>query len=109
MANAMLCATVEATDAALGPDHGDDAADRLGVGRREQAAHRAHDLQRADWRDQVIADAAPHQLAIQRDVVHAPDDDDARAGIADLGQLIEAAEDIVAAAFRFQHDDVGRR
>ena len=32
-------------DAALGADHGDDAADRLGVGRRKQSAHRAHDLQ----------------------------------------------------------------
>ena len=38
-------------DAALGADDGDDAADRLGVGRREQAADRAHDVDRADRRD----------------------------------------------------------
>ena len=35
-------------DAAFGADHGDDAADRLGVRRREQSADRAHDLQHVD-------------------------------------------------------------
>ena len=35
-------------DAALGADHGDDAADRLGVGRGEQPADRAHDVDGAD-------------------------------------------------------------
>ena len=96
-------------DAALGADHGDDTADRLGVGRRKQAAHRAHHLQGADRRDQIIAHAAPHQLAIERDVVHPADDDDPRGGIANLGELIEAGEDVVAAALGFQHDDVRRR
>ena len=96
-------------DAALGADHGDDAADRLGVRRREQSADGAHDLQHADRRNQIIADAAPHQLAIERDVVHAADDDDARAGVAVIGELIEPAEDVVAAVLGFQDDDVRRR
>ncbi len=87
-------------DAALGADHGDDAADRLGIGRREQSAHRAHDLQGADRRDQIVADAAPDQLAIERDVVHAADDDDAGAGVAIIGELIETGEDLLAAARR---------
>ena len=76
-------------DAALGADHGDDAADRLGIGLRIQAADRAHDVDGADRRDQVVADAAPRQLAIERDVVDAADDDHPRAGVADFGELIE--------------------
>ena len=38
-------------DAALGADHGDDAADRLGFRRREQVADRAHHVDRGDRRD----------------------------------------------------------
>ena len=96
-------------DAAFGADHGDDAADRLGVRRREQAADRAHDVDGADRRDQIVADAAPRQLAVERHVVDAADDDDARAGVADFGELIEAGENIVGAIFRFEDDDVRRR
>ena len=96
-------------DAALRPDDGDDTADRLGIGRREQAAYRAHDLQRSDRRDQIVADAAPHQLPVQRDIVHAADDDDAGRRVAYRRELIEAAEDIVAAVFGLQDDHIGRR
>ncbi len=96
-------------DAAFGADHGDDAADRLGIGRGEQSANRAHDVDRSDGRDQVVAHAAPRELAIERHVVDAADDDDPRAGIADLGKLVEAGQDIVGAAFRFKQDDVRRR
>ena len=105
----MLWAIGRGADAALGADDGDDAADRLGVGRREQAADRAHDVDRADRRDQIVADAAPHQLAVEHDVVDAADHDDARAGVADLGQLVEAAEHLVAAAVGLDDDDVRRR
>ena len=109
MEKAILWAMRGGADAALGADDGDDAADRLGVGRREQAAHRTHDLQCADRRDQIIAHAAPHQLAIERDVVHAADDDDPRRRVAYRRKLIEAAEDILAAVFGFENDDVRRR
>ncbi len=96
-------------DAALGADDRDDASDRLGVGRGEQPADRAHHVERADRRDQVVADAAAHQLAIEHDVVEPADHDDARAGVADLGERIEAGEQVVAAALGFDHDDVRRR
>ena len=99
----------DGADAALGADHGDDAADRLGVRRRKQPAYRAHHLQRADRRDQIIAHAPAHEFAIQFDVVGAADDDDARGRVAHFGELIEAGQDIFAAALRFQHDDVRRR
>ena len=96
------------TDAALGADDGNDAADGLGFRRREQAADRAHDVDGADRGDDVVADATAHQFAIQRDVVDAPDHDHAGSGIADGGELIEAEEDVVA-AFGLQDDDVRGR
>ena len=96
-------------DAALGADHRDHAADRLGVRRGEQAADRAHHVERADRRDQVVADAAPHQLAIEHDVVVPADHDHPGAGVADLGERVEAGEQVLAAALRFEHDDVRRR
>ena len=97
-------------DAALGADHSDDAAERLGIGRREQAADRAHDVERGDRRDQIFADAAAHQLAIEQHVVDAADDDDAGAGVADLGQLIEAGEHVLGRrVLGFEQIDVRRR
>ena len=95
-------------DAALGADHRDDAADRFGVGRGEQAADRAHHVDGADRRNHVVADAAPNQLAIERDVVGPSDHNDASAGVAIFGKRIEAGQDAVAATVRFQHDDIGR-
>ena len=77
-------------DAALGADDGNDAADRFGLRRREQPANRAHDVERVDRRDDVVADAAAHQFAIERDVVDAADHDDAGSGVADGRELIEA-------------------
>jgi hypothetical protein len=96
-------------DAALGADHGDDAANRLCVGRGKQSADRAHHVDGADRGYHVVTDAAPHQLPIERDVVGPPDDDDAGAGVAELGERIQASEDAVAAAVGLQHDHIGRR
>ena len=96
-------------DPAFCPDHGDDAPDRLGIGRGKQPADRPHDVDRADRQHQVVADPAAHQLAIEDDVVMAPDDDHARARVADLGERIEAAEEVVSAALGLDHDDVRRR
>ena len=109
IAQATLCAIVEAPTPPLAPIDRDDAADRLGVRRREQPADRAHDVERADRRDQIVADAAAGELAIEQNVVDAADHDHARAGVADLGELIEAAEDVVAAALGLDDDDVRRR
>ena len=96
-------------DAALGAHDRDGAADRLGVGRREQAGDRPDHVDHGDRRHQVVAHAAAHELAIEHDVVELSDHDHARAGVADVGQRIEAGEQIVAAAFQFDDDHVGRR
>ena len=95
-------------DAALGADHRDDASDRLGFRRREQVADRAYHVDRHDRRDDVVADAAAHQFAIERDVVDAADHDHAAAGVADGGKLVEPGEN-VAAALGLDDDDVRRR
>jgi hypothetical protein len=96
-------------DAALGADHGDDASDRLGFRRREQVADRAHDVDGGDRGDRVVADAAAHQFAIERDVVDLADHDHAGSGVAHGGELVEAEQDVVA-AFGLQDDHVrGRR
>ena len=81
-------------DAALGADHRQDLADRLGVRGVEQRADRAHHVDGGDRRDQVVADAAPDQLAIEQHVVVAADDDDPRAGVADIGQRVEPVENV---------------
>ncbi len=81
----------------------------LASGEREQPADRAHDVDGADRRDQIVADAAPRQLAIERHVVDAADHDHARAGIADFGELIEPVQNFVGVVFRFDQDDVRRR
>ena len=95
--------------AAFGSNDRDDTADRLGVRRRKQTAHGTHYLERADRRYQIIADTAPHQFAIEPDIVHTPNDDDPRSGVTDRCQLIEAAEDILVAAFGFENNDIRRR
>jgi hypothetical protein len=96
-------------DAAFGADHGDNPTDRLGIRRGEQPANRTHDVDGSDGRDQVVADAAPRQFAIQRDVVDAADHDHARAGVADFSQLIEPGKNFIGAVFRLDEDDVRRR
>ena len=95
-------------DAALGADHGDDAADGHGLGSRVETANCAHDVDRFDRSGHVVADAAPHQFTIGRDVVGAADHDDAGSGVADGREFIEGFEDI-AAGFALQQNDVRRR
>ena len=96
------------TDAALGADHGDDAADGHGLGGRVETAYCAHDVDRFDRSGHVVADAAPHQFTIGRDVVGAADHDDAGTGIADGREFIEGIEN-VGARFGLQQNDVRRR
>ncbi len=55
-------------DPALGADDRDHPADRDRLGSREQAADRAHHIEGLDRPDDVVVDAAPHQLAIGRDI-----------------------------------------
>jgi hypothetical protein len=95
-------------DAAFGAHHRDDAAGGDGLGRREQAADRAHDVEHPDRADHVIVDAAAHQLAIGNVIGFVADDDDAGAGIADMGELVEEGHELAPAA-ALQHDHVRRR
>ena len=96
-------------DAAFGADDRDDAADRLGIRRSKQPADRAHDVDRADRRHQIFAHAAPRQLAVEPDVIDAAENEHARAGVADFGQLIEPVQDVVGAGIGFDQDDIRRR
>lgn len=93
--------------AALGADNGDDPPDRLGFGYREQAAYRADDIERRHRRDQIVADAAPDEFAVQNDVVDTPDHDHTGSRVTDRGKLVEAGENVVA-SLGFKQDDVRR-
>ena len=96
------------TDATLGADHGDDAADGHGLGGRVETADCTHDVDRLDRSGHVVADAAPHQFTIGRDVVGAADHDDAGTGVADGREFIERFEN-VGAGLGLQQNDVRRR
>src|SRR5581483_481319 len=76
-------------DAALGADYGNHPAGGHGLGRREQAADRAHDVEHADRADHVIVDAAANQLAIGHVIGFVADDDYAGAGVAHARELVE--------------------
>ncbi len=72
-------------------------------------ANRPDHVDGADRRHQIFAHAAPCQLAVQRDVVDAAHDDNARSGIAMFGQLVESIEYVGGACIRFNQDNVWRR
>ena len=97
-------------DPSLGADHGEDSPHRLRIRRGIQAADRAHDVERVDRSDQIIADAAADQFAIQRHVVVAADHDHPGAGVTDFRQRIQSGENHFRALLEFQHDHIrGRR
>ena len=96
-------------DAALGADERIDVADRLGLGIVVEIGDRLHQLQRRDRLDQVFADAALQQIAIEHDVVDVPDDDHLGARIAVLRQAIELGEDVLARQAALDDDEVRRR
>ncbi len=83
-------------DAAFGADHGQDLADRLGVRGVEQDADRPDHVDGGERGDQIFTDAAADQVAIEQHVIVPSDDDDARAGIADVGEFVEARQDALA-------------
>ncbi len=58
---------------------------------------------------QIVADTALHQLAIQQNVIHPADDDDPRAGIANLSKLIQPLNDIGLSGLGSDDDDIRRR
>jgi hypothetical protein len=94
-------------DAALGADDRDDPTDGDRLRRREQAADRAHHVEGLDRSNDIVADPAPDQFAVGRDIIGAADHDDPGPGVADGCELIEALEHVVG-AFGLQHDHVRR-
>ena len=109
IAQATLCATVEAPTPPLAPMTA-MMRPRLRVGRRDiELRQRAQHVERAERRDQIFADAAADQVAIELDVVDMADDDDLGAGVAAFRQRIEMADQRRRIGDGFQHDDVGRR
>ena len=85
-------------DAALGADHGDDAAERLRAGGAEKLGDRLDEVHDLERRDKIFADAAGDQLAIERDVVGAAEHDDFGSRVAVLGKLVELAISVEGSA-----------
>ena len=96
-------------DATLGANHGKRATDRIGIGRGENAGHRADDILAFDRRDQIVGDAATDQVAIELHVVETADDDHLGAGIAAFRQPVEAVEQFLAHAGVLDQHHVRRR
>ena len=87
-------------DAALAADEGDGAAERLRRAVDVEVGDGPDDAHQIDRRDQVLADAAVDQPAVELDVVDVADDDDLGAGVADLGQAVELGVEALARQLR---------
>ena len=97
-------------DAALGADEGDRR------GRPDRCRDRCRGWRwlsmsciGVERRDQIFADAALHQLAIEHDVVGVADDDHLGAGVADSASRSSSARICVARQAALDDDQVGRR
>ena len=75
----------------------------------EQIRDRLDQGQRFDGCDQVVADAAPRELAIEQNVVHVPDDKNLRASITDFRETIEACKQRRAVMAGLENDDIRGR
>ena len=82
------------------------------IGPRSRVAVEARqgldDLEHADGGDQILADAAAQELAIEHDVVEMADDHDFGGGVAKPGQAIEFREHGGAVEQGFDDDEIGR-
>ena len=96
-------------DAALAADEGDGAAERLGRALDEELADGADDTDGVDRRDQIFADAAADEVAIELDVVDVADDDHLGADIANVGKAVELGIEAVARQLALDDDQIGRR
>ena len=109
IAQAILCDTVDAPTPPLAPTTARMRPTGLASGAENSPQTSAHDVERPDRRDQIIADAAADEFAVEQDVVVTADDDHAGPRVADLGEGIEAREDVGGTLFEFQDDHVRRR
>ena len=96
-------------DPAFGADHGDRSANRLGVRGTVQRRNRSDDVEHADRPDQVVADSAADELAIEQNVVGQPDHDHPRPGVAYFRELVEPGKQLATVAVRLDDDHVGGR
>ena len=94
--------------AALRADKSDGLADRPRLRIAVQAGQGLDDLEHAYGSDQVLADAAAQQLAIEHDVVEVADDHDLGGGVAKPGQAVEFREHGGAVEQGFDDDEIGR-
>ena len=83
-------------DPAFGADHRDDAAERISAGNGIELGNRPDEIENPEWCDEIFADAARHQIAIENNVVDASRDDDLGPGIAEFRQGIEMLDERVA-------------
>ena len=95
-------------DAALAADEGDRAAERVGAAVDIEIGRSLRISASVDRRDQIFADAAADEFAIEVDVVDMADDDDLGAGVADFGEAVELGIELVARQLRFDDDQIGR-
>ena len=109
MAQATLCATVEAPEPPLalmkpmvrpigrrafgGKEFGDGVDDRLRAGRQHE----------------IFGDAGADQFAVEQHVVDVAEHDQPRRGVADLGQPLEGVRDFLGRQRRLDDDQVRRR
>ena len=94
--------------AAARGDETDDAADRRGIGAEIEAGDHFDQMQRTDGRDEIFADAAADQFAIELHIVDTADDDDLGRRIADLGQTVDLVERRLALQPRLHDQKIGR-
>ena len=73
----------------------------------ERAAYAFAELAGRQRRNEIVADAAAHQLAIEQHVIDVADDDDPGAGVADIGECFEFGEDAGAGLGGLDDDEVG--
>jgi hypothetical protein len=93
---------------ALRADKGDGLADRPYFRIAIQARQGLDDLEHAYGSDQILADAAAQELAIEHDVVEMADDHDLGGGVAEPRQAIEFREHGVAIEHGLDDDEIGR-
>ena len=83
--------------------------DRIGIGIVVKIRNAFHQAHRVDGRDEIFADAAFQQFAIQQNIVIAADDNDLGAGIAALREPVEFRQQRRTAQRGIDDDQVRRR
>jgi hypothetical protein len=96
-------------DATLRSDECEHVTDRIGRRVVVEIGDALHQLNRLNRHDEILADTALQQFAIEDHVVDVADDDDLGAAVAALGKLVEFAQHLAARQARLDDDEIGRR